>query len=309
MTAVVERPPTVDHPEPRPDTGRLLAGGLGRWLVQLATIVFFGVPVVWLLLATTKSSRQIRQESPLSFGSFQSIGRAWNNLQTFQDGIILRWIWNSAWYTVVSVGLMLLISIPAGFALAKFTFRGRTALLFLTLIAMLVPSAALILPLYLEFNAVGLTDTAWSVILPLTLYPFGVYLVYLYAAANLPDSLIEAARMDGCSSFGVLVRIFLPLAKPAIALVSFFGFVNAWNNFFLPYLMLRTPSTFTLQNGLSLLVGSTNALTGAGNFNNSPIREPEVAMAAVVSVAPILLIFLFAQRYLVAGQLVAAEKG
>ncbi|WP_435748341.1 carbohydrate ABC transporter permease [Microbacterium sp. PMB16] len=285
-----------------------LGGRLGRNLLLLATVLFFGVPVLWLFLATTKTSEQLRTEAPLAFGSFERIGAAWSHLIGYNDGIIGVWTLNSVLYTVGSMVIALLACVPAGYGLAKFRFRGRGVILFLTLVTMVVPSAALILPLYLQMSAIGLTNTAWSVILPLAFYPFGVYLVYLFAATTIPDSVIEAARLDGVSEWGILTRIFVPLAVPVIVMVAFFAFVNAWNAFFLPYIMLTDSDLANLQTGLQLLMRNTNALGGA-NFTGIPIREPEIALAAIISVSPILCIFLFAQRHLVAGQTAGAEKG
>jgi multiple sugar transport system permease protein len=283
-------------------------GRLGRNAVLVATVLFFGVPLVWLFLAATKTSEQLRNDAPLSFGSLQNVAVAWSNLFGYSDGILAQWVLNSAFYTATSVAIALLACIPAGYGLAKFEFQGRTTVLFLTLVTMVVPPAALILPLYLEMSAFGLTNTPWAVILPLSFYPFGVYLVYLFASTSIPDSIIEAARLDGASEWGILCTIFLPLARPAIVMVAFFAFVNAWNSFFLPYIMLTSADLANLQTGLQLLVRNTNALGGA-NFTGIPIREPEVALAAIISISPILVIFLFAQRYLVAGQTVGAEKG
>lgn len=284
------------------------AGGLGRNILLIATVLFFGVPIVWLLLAVTKTSPELVSSAPLSFGSFSNIAAAWQHLIEYDDGIIGTWAVNSIWFTLVSLVLTLVFSIPAGYALAKFRFRGRSTVLFLTLLTMVVPSAALIMPLYLQMSALKLTNTPWSVILPHAFFPFGVYLIYLFAATTIPDSIIEAARLDGLSEWGIMLRIFLPLAVPAIVMVAFFAFVSSWNAFFLPYIMNTDESLATLQTGLQLLMRNTNALGGA-NFTGNPINEPEVAMAAIISVAPILLIFLFAQRYLVAGQTVGAEKG
>lgn len=284
------------------------SGKLGRNVFLTATIVFFGLPLVWLFLAPTKTSEGLKSAPPLSFGNLQNVTDAWGNLFRYSEGIFGTWILNSVFYTVTSVAIALLACVPAGYGLAKFQFRGRTTILFLTLITMVVPTAALILPLYLEMSAVNLTNTPWAVILPLAFYPFGVYLIYLYATASIPDSIIEAARIDGVSEWGILMRIFLPLARPAIIMVGFFAFVMSWNTFFLPYIMITDPNQANLQTGLQLLVRNTNALGGA-NFTGIPIHEPEVALAAVISIAPILLIFLFAQRFLVAGQTAGAEKG
>jgi multiple sugar transport system permease protein len=285
-----------------------IVGPAARNLLFVLAILFFGVPIVWLLLAPTKTTNGLQYLSPLAFGNLDQLGVTATNLFGYSDGIIWRWALNSLWYTSVSLVVAVAVAVPAGYALAKLPFRGSRIVLFVTLLTMIVPSAALILPLYLEMSAFGLTNTPWGVILPLTFHPFGVYLIYLYARSSIPDSIIEAARLDGCSEFAILLRIFVPLAWPAIAMVAFFAFVGAWNAFFLPYIMLNDQNLATLQTGLQLLVSSTGAIGGGGQ-SNIPIHAPEVALAAIVSVLPILMVFLFAQRFLVAGQLAGAEKG
>jgi multiple sugar transport system permease protein len=285
-----------------------LAGPFGRNLLFVVAIVFFGLPIVWLLLAPSKTENQFTYMNPMAFGSFSQIGAAFGHLFSYDNGIIWTWMLNSVWYTVAVVVIALIASVPAGYALAKFRFRGNTVILFVTLITMIVPSAALILPLYLEMSAVHMVNTPWSVILPLTFFPFGVYMIYLFAKNAIPDSIFEAARLDGASEFGIMMRIFVPLARPAIVMIAFFSIVGAWNSFFLPYIMLTNQNLATLQTGLQILVSGTGALSG-GNLSNINIHAPDVALAAIISILPILLVFLFAQRYLAAGQAAGAEKG
>ena len=172
---------------------------------------------------------------------------------------------------------------------------------------MIMPAAALVLPLYLEINAVGLTGTIWSVILPLSFFPFGVYLAYIYYSSTVPDDLLAAARLDGCSEWQVFRHIALPLAKPVIALVSFFSFTGNWNNFFLPFVMLPDSSQYPAQVGLSnLLTASAVFNTSAGTENQ--ILRPELALAALITILPVLIVFLFSQRALVAGMLAGGTK-
>ncbi len=285
-----------------------LTGGVGRNVLFVVTIVFFATPIVWLLLAPTKSTNQLSYLNPLAFGSLSQLGTTAHNLLTYQNGIIWAWFFNSVWYTVVSVSVALVASIPAGYALATFRFRGNTLILFITLMTMIVPAAALILPLYLEMSAVGVVNTPWAVILPGTFYPFGVYMIYLFTKNAIPESIIEAARLDGASEFGILTRIFIPLARPAIIMIAFFAVVGSWNSFFLPFIMLTSANLQTLQTGLEALVSATGAL-GGGNLSNIDIHAPEVAFATLISILPILMVFLFAQKYLAAGQAAGAEKG
>ncbi|MFF1610270.1 carbohydrate ABC transporter permease [Amycolatopsis sp. NPDC058278] len=282
-------------------------GRLGWLLVTGAFLLFFALPVLWLVLATTKSDAQIIRAHPFSIGTWTGLTQAWHNLVNFQDGAILLWMKNSAVYAFVALALTLLTAVPAGYALALTKFAGRRLLLTLTLVVMIMPDAAIVLPLYLEVDAVGLTGTIWSVILPMSFFPFGVYLTYIYYSSTVPADLLAAARMDGCTELQVFTRIALPLARPVIALVSFFSFVGNWNNFFLPFVMLPDSQQYPAQVGLSTLLSASAVFnTSAGTANQ--ILRPELALAALVTILPVLLVFLFSQRALVSGMLAGGTK-
>jgi multiple sugar transport system permease protein len=277
-------------------------------LLLFVLLVFFVLPVIWLLLAPTKTAADLVNEGPLTFGSLHNVARAWQNLTSFEGGIVFVWLKNSAIYSVGSLVLTLATSVPAGYALALTKFRGRRLLLSITLLVMIMPSAALVLPLFLELNRFGLIGTAWSIILPFSFFPFGVYLVYIYFATSLPAEVLEAARIDGAGEWRTFTSIALPLAKPVVALVAFFSFVGNWNNFFLPYLVLPNSKQFPIQVGLNQLLSSTpsfNPVAGAG-LN---ITSPELALSIIIAILPVLVVFLFSQRALVSGMLAGATKG
>ena len=202
--------------------------------------------------------------------------------------------------------ITLAVAIPAGYALAMLEFSGRRALLVITLVVMLMPATTLVVPLFLEINAVHLIGSLWSVVLPYSFYPFGVYLTYIYFSTALPADLLAAARVDGCTEFAAFRRIALPLAVPIIALVGFFSFVANWTSYFLPYVMLPQSSQYPVQVGLGLL------LTNVPQFNptagGGTVLRPELALATLLAISPVLIVFLFAQRYLVTGLLAGATK-
>ncbi|MFE7123433.1 carbohydrate ABC transporter permease [Streptomyces sp. NPDC057617] len=276
-------------------------------LLLAVLLVFFVLPVIWLLLAPSKTAGEVVHDNPLSFGSFQQIGTAWRHLFGFQDGAMSTWLANSAIYSGGSLILTLAVSVPAGYALALTKFRGRKTLLTITLVTMIMPQATLVLPIFLELNRFHLIGTVWSVILPFSFYPFGVYLVYIYFGSSLPRDLLSAARIDGCTEWQLFSRIALPLAKPVVGLVAFFSFVGNWNNFFLPYLVLPNSDQFPVQVGLNQLLTSTpsfNPVAGAG-LN---ITIPELSLAILVAILPVLVLFLFSQRTLVSGMLAGATK-
>lgn len=284
-----------------------LAARLAWCVVMGLATLFFCVPVVWLLLAPTKTDSQIVRDNPFSLGSLGTIADTWQHLYAFQDGVILTWLSNSALYTFGALALTLVTSVPAGYALALTQFIGRRMLLTVTMLVMLMPTAAMVLPLYLGMNAVHLDGTIWSVLLPFSFFPFGVYLTSIYFSSNIPSDLLAAARIDGCSEWQVFRLVAMPLAKPVIALVGFFNFVGNWNNFFLPFVMLPDSSRYPAQVGLNNLLAASplfNTSSGAGN----QIMRPELALATLVTIVPVLIVFLFSQRALVSGMLAGATK-
>lgn len=287
-----------------------LSGWSGRSVVGVLLVVFvlfFAVPIVWLLLAVTKSSRTLVVANPFSLGSWSDFVANWHQLFAFQDGAVTTWIGNSALYATGALVITLLVSIPAGYALALTEFRFRQALLVLTLVVMLIPSTALVLPVFLELNSVGLIGSPLSVILPMSFFPFGVYLTYIYFSTSIPRDLLAAARIDGCNGFQVFTRVALPLAAPIVALVAFFSFVQNWNNFFLPFVMLPSSDGYPVQVGLTSLLASTPAFNPSSTGSDS-VQLPTLALGTIVSILPVLIVFLFSQRFLVAGMTAGGTK-
>jgi multiple sugar transport system permease protein len=202
------------------------------------------------------------------------------------------------------------VGVPAGYGLAFGKFPGRRLILSLTLVVMIIPGAALVLPIFLELNAMHLLGRSLSVILPFAFFPFGVYLAYIYYATALPQGLLDAARVDGCSEMQTFLRVALPLAKPVLALVFFFSFVADWNNFFLPLTVLGDSSQYPIQVGLSNLLSSTPSFNPAqgGGGQTVNIFRPELALATLLAIVPVAVVFLLSQRALVRGLVGGAVK-
>ena len=269
--------------------------------------LFFLVPIVWLLLSSTKSATALNSQNPYSFGSLHDLRRNWDALWSFQDGAVKTWMKNSVLYAGLALVITLAVSVPAGYALAKMQFAGRRFLLITTLIVMLMPTASLVLPTFLEINYAHLVNTPLSVVLPYSFFPFGVYLTYIYFSTAVPADLLAAAKIDGCGELRTFWSIALPLASPVVALVGFFSFVQNWNNFFLPYVMLPGSGQYPMQVGLTQMLASTptfNPVVGA----NAAVSPPELVLATLVSIAPVLVVFLLAQRYLVTGLTAGGTK-
>ncbi|WP_030437767.1 carbohydrate ABC transporter permease [Actinoplanes subtropicus] len=289
---------------------RLVTRGV-RFLILAAFAVFFVVPVIWLILAPTKSDQDLVARGPFAFGAFHNLALAWQHLDSFSDHLYRMWIGNSLGYALGATAIVLVTAIPAGYGLALFRFPGRNLVLTLTLVVMIMPAATLVLPIFLELNVLHLIGNALSVILPFAFFPFGVYLAYIYYATALPGDLLDAARIDGCGEWATFRRIALPLARPVIALVFFFSFVADWNNFFLPYAVLADSTQYPIQVGLSNLLSSTPSFNPAvgGGGQQVNIFRPELALATLLAVIPVAIVFLVSQRALVRGLVAGATKG
>ena len=285
----------------------------GQWmgralaiLILVVFVLFFVVPLIWLVLAPTKTDRQLLLEAPFAFGDWDTLVANWNSLVTFQKGLIWTWIGNSAFYCVAALGITLVISIPAGYAMALTEFPGRKALLAATLIVMLVPSTALVLPIFLELSAVRLIGNPLAAILPFSFFPFGVYLTYIYFSTAVSRDLLDAARIDGANEFQVFAKIAMPLATPVIALVGFFNFTGNWNNYFLPYVTLPGRKA-PIQVGLAELLSNVPAFNPT-NAASTTISLSALALATLLAISPVLIVFLFSQRFLVTGMTAGGTK-
>jgi multiple sugar transport system permease protein len=282
---------------------------LGRSLAALVLVVFalfFVVPLVWLLIAPTKTDRQLLLEAPFAIGDLSTLASNWGSLVGFQAGLLWTWIGNSAFYCLAALVLTLVSAIPAGYALAFTDFPGRKTLLAVTLIVMLVPSTALVLPIFLELSAVHLVGSPLAAILPFSFFPFGVYLTYIYFSTAISRDLLDAARIDGAGEFQVFARVAMPLATPVIGLVAFFSFTGNWNNYFLPFVMLPGRKA-PIQVGLAELLSNVPAFNPT-NAASVTISLSALALATLIAVAPVLIVFLFSQRFLVAGMTAGGTK-
>ncbi len=315
----------TSHPNSRPTLLQWLrrywvkiSGDMGvlgfgfRWAVLLLFAIYFFVPILWLVLATSKSAPQLLEMKPLAFGSFERIQEAWQRIIEYQDSEVLLWGLNSIRYALWALALSLLLSIPAGYILAVARFPGRRLILWLTLITMLLPPSALVLPMFMELNLFHLINTRWAVILPSAFFPFGTYLTYIYYASSLPRDLLDAARVDGCSEVKLFWHIALPLAKPLLGLLAFINFNTNWNNFFGPYVLLNDDTLFNLPVGIQQFVLATSALRPG--FNPSPgvmvgYQQAEAALFGLIMVIPVAIVFLFAQRYVIGGAFTGSVKG
>ncbi len=282
-------------------------GKVIRTIVMSVVAISFLYPILALLLAPTRTEHSMSLGG-IAVGSLSNVQFAWAQIVGFDNGMFLQWFSNTLIMVVGGAVLAIILSIPSGYAMARLRFSGRNALIFATLLLMVMPNTVLTIPLFLEVSAVHLLNSFWPLILIFGFYPFGVYLSFIHFKTALPMELVEAGRMDGLSESGIFFRIAVPLARQAVALVGFFGFVAGWTNFFLPYVLLPQTQSSTLAVGLLQMISSSQLINPEEGLNVQ-LYMPELALAAVVTMLPVMAIFIAAQRYLQRGAMVGAVKG
>ncbi|MET0424285.1 MAG: carbohydrate ABC transporter permease [Actinoplanes sp.] len=256
-------------------------------LVMAVFTVYFLTPLWWLLVGSSKPDGQVTEGPGLWFSDF-SLGTNLGDLFSYNNGVFLRWMANSIAYTAGAALIGTLIAGMCGYALAKYRFRGREAIFNVVLGGVLVPATALALPLFLMFSKADLANTFWSVFLPSLVNPFGVYLGRIYAAASVPDELMEAARIDGSGEVRTFFTLGARLMTPAFVTIFLFHFVAVWNNFMLPLVMLGNERLFPVTLGLY----SWNS-----QVNQHPELRGLVLIGALISILPMVVAFLSLQRF------------
>ena len=259
--------------------------------VMVVATLYFLTPLWWLLVASTKTRSDFTTSNPLWFADFALFDNI-AALVNYRGGVFLQWLANSALYAGVGALLATLFAAMAGYAIAKYTFRGRETLFNVVLGGVLVPATALALPLFLIFSQAGATNTIWAVLLPSLVSPFGVYLSRIYAAASVPDEIIEAARIDGAGEVRTFFTVATRLMAPALVTIFLFQFVAIWNNFFLPLIMLRDESLFPVT--LGLYVWNTQV-------SQIPDIRALVVIGSLLSIIPLIVTFLALQRFWQSG--------
>jgi multiple sugar transport system permease protein len=289
---------------PRPDEVPVRLYGLRRGTTTLMTVVsivfavFILAPLLWLFIASTKSQTYVYYSSGFWFaGPFRLL----QNLEALgQDvsgaGTYLTWLGNTLVYAVLGGIGSTILSALAGYGFARFRFRGANALFSVVMATLLVPISALALPLFLVYAKVGLVNSVWGMILPSMVSPIGVYLMRAYIEASVPSDLINAARIDGAGEIRIFTRIVMPLTVPGLVTVLLLTVVAVWNNYFLPLVLFSRSSLYPLTVGLS-------ALSQAAETGSQSQDVPVLIAGGLVTVLPLIALFLVLERYFRGGAL------
>jgi multiple sugar transport system permease protein len=228
--------------------------------ILVIVALYFIVPIYWVLVAATKTSQDLFSTFGLWFAPKFAL---WDNLGqvlTYDNGIFIRWFFNSVLYAGVGAVLATYFAAAGGYALAKYQFKGNNAIFGLILGGVLVPGTATALPLFLLFSQMGLANTYWSVLIPSLVSPFGLFLCRIYAQATVDDALLEAARLDGASELRIFHTVSLRILTPALVTVFLFQLVGIWNNYFLPLVMLADSNLYPITLGLNNWLGQVDRL-------------------------------------------------
>jgi multiple sugar transport system permease protein len=260
------------------------------------------VPLAWLVINATKTQDGLFT----SFGLWFSDGHfaLWDNIHdtfTYDGGIFLRWLGNTLLYVVLGAGGATVLAVLGGYGLAKFEFPGKKGVFAIVIGAVAVPPTALAVPTFLMFSKMGLTNTPWAVIIPSLVSPFGLYLMWTFAAQAIPTEMLEAARVDGASEIRTLLRISVPLLAPGIVTTLLFTTVATMNNYFLPLIMLKNPSWYPLTVGLNAWDSQAMTAGGQAVFNL-------VITGSLITIVLLLVAFLTLQRYWQSGLAAGSVK-
>jgi raffinose/stachyose/melibiose transport system permease protein len=266
-----------------------------KYLVLGLCLVAALYPIFWMLSTGLKSPEQATDwwglPRSLYLGNFANVWRKYE---------FLSWFSNSLLISGGSVALTLLLGAPAGYALAALRFRGRGTVFVLFAAGLMVPVHVTLIPLLKLFQNTGLYDTRIGMILVYTAFSLPLAVVLFTGFfREIPREVLEAAALDGCGAWDTLVRITLPLARPAVVGVTMITLVNVWNEFVFALVLLQSPSNYTLPLGV-------NSLRGEYGFGAD---VPLMAAALAIAVLPPLLVYAIAQRQLIRGITAGAVKG
>jgi len=254
-------------------------------LLKLALVFIFFFPILWIVFSSLKTQSELFT-FPLSIlpdhPTFDNYRAAFNS------GDFLRYFYNSTFVTVISTIITIFINIMAGYALSKFIFKGRDLIFFIMIATLMIPLQVILVPIFILEKNLGLLNSLWGIIIPPAATPTGIFLARQYMM-TIPNSLIEAARIDGGGEWFIFHRIIVPLAKPIIATIAIFSFMWRWNDFLWPFIVISQQKKYTLQLALANFVGQYD------------VDWSKLLSMTVISIIPLIIVFLLFQKYFING--------
>lgn len=270
--------------------------GLLRYTGLIVLSLLFLAPLVWMVFTSFKNSTEATRVPPTLFPEQPTTAAYDVILAADSQTPVLRWFFNSLLTASGQTLLVLTVASMAAYPLARMEFRGKKVLFGLVVGTLLIPSFVLLIPNFLIVDSFGWLDTLWALIVPGAASGFGVFFLRQFFL-GLPKELEEAARLEGANQWQIFTKVILPLSKPALATLAVIGFLANWNDFIWPVYVIFSPENFTLPPGLAILQGAYT------------IDYPVVMAGAVLASIPVLILFMFAQRYVIEGVSRSGLKG
>ena len=254
-------------------------------ILKFILAFIFVFPILWIVFSSLKPQSELFS-FPLSF--FPDNPTFENYWAAFKSGNFLRYFYNSAFVAVISTIITIIINIMAGYALSKFIFRGRDTIFFIMIATLMIPLQVILVPIFILLKNLGLLNSLWGIIIPPAATPTGIFLARQYMM-TIPNSLIEAARIDGGGEWFIFHRIIIPLAKPIIATIAIFSFMWRWNDFLWPFIVIAQQKKYTIQLALANFVGQYD------------VDWSKLLSMTVISIIPLIIVFLLFQKYFIKG--------
>ncbi|MHB9152508.1 MAG: carbohydrate ABC transporter permease [Spirochaetales bacterium] len=253
-------------------------------LLALFSCVFL-FPIFWVIISSLKPQSELFTYPLTILPRNPTIA---NYITAFASGDFITYFKNSVFVAVVATLITITINVMAGYALSKFYFKGRDFIFYMMIGTLMIPLQAIMVPIFLLLKNLGLLNSLWGVIIPPAATPTGVFLARQYIQ-TIPDSFIEAARIDGAKEFLIFRKIIVPLAKPIIATIAIFSFMWRWNDFLWPFIVISAKRKMTLQLALANFVGQYQ------------INWANLLAMTVVTMIPMIVVFIVLQKYFVTG--------
>ena len=263
-------------------------------LILFSVFIIVLFPIIWLFSGSVKIERQILQYPPTLFGTKLTMK---NFIRIFTTIPMGRYLKNTVIFAVGSTVCAVLFDSMSGYAFARLHFKGKNFIFICVLLTMMVPFQVMMIPLFLESNYLGLLNTYPGLILPKMTTAFGIFMMRAYFS-ELPKELEEAARVDSANELTIFFRIMLPLVKPGLMTLGIFHLMNNWNDLLYPLMMTSDTDMRTLSAGLALFVGEHATL----------YYGPQLA-GAVICIMPLLILYIFFQKYFVSSAVSSGIKG
>ncbi len=268
-------------------------------------LILFGgllmiLPLYFMLVFATQSRETIFSfPPPLTFGSFEQIVSNYNALMTMTAGTFWRVFWNSFYLASIATVTTIFFCSLAGYGFAMYDFKGKNALFAVVVATQAIPAALNLIPFYLVMNLIGWINQPKALWFPGMASAFGIFLTRQYIQSAIPRELMDAARVDGCTEFGMFWRIILPLIRPALGTLGLITFIGVWNEFVLQSLIFRSAETRTLQTLIRAISGGTTATN---------VDYGGLMMGTAITVLPLLIIFILTSRQLISGLTAGSVK-